>query len=108
METCDFRIAHARQFLAAARGRKPADLLPDDLVCEITELRRCLAWAIDVVDDFAATELDENVTQVTLWGGLYVAPADVAVLCGRCLRLLVSEQHPHHLASAGSAAAWQT
>jgi hypothetical protein len=29
-------------------------------------MRRCLAWAIDVVDDFADIEIDEEVTQVIL------------------------------------------
>ena len=94
MEIHDFRIAHARQFLADARNRDPAALAPDVLVREDEELRRCLAWALDVVDDFADTELNENVTQVTLWGGLYITPADVRYLCGGCLTRLIGEQQP--------------
>lgn len=59
---------------------------------ENSELRRVLGWALDVVDDFADTQLDEDVTQVTLSGGVYVAPADVMALCGPCLnRLLPGE-----------------
>jgi hypothetical protein len=85
METHDHRVIHARDFLADARTREPEDLLLHDLVSEDAELRRCLAWVIDVVDDYADTELDEDVTQVTLWGGFYVAPADVAALCGGCV-----------------------
>jgi hypothetical protein len=94
VEIHDFRIAHARQFLAHARNRDPAALAPDVLVREDAELRRCLAWALDVVDDFADTELNENVTQVTLWGGLYITPADVASLCGGCLTRLIGKQQP--------------
>jgi hypothetical protein len=93
METHDRRVTHARQFLADARMREPADLLPGDLVREDAELRRCLGWVIDVVDDFADTELDESVTQVTLWGGLYIAPADVAALRGGCLSHLLGDDH---------------
>jgi hypothetical protein len=29
-------------------------------------MRRCLAWAIDVVEIFADTDIDEEVTQVML------------------------------------------
>jgi hypothetical protein len=92
LETHDRRVAYARQLLADARKHEPAALLADDLVCEDAELRRCLAWVIDVVDDYADTELDEDLTQVMLGGGLYVAPADVAALCGSCLRGLLDEQ----------------
>jgi hypothetical protein len=93
METHDRRVVHARQFLANARMREPADLLPRDLAREDAELRRCLGWVIDVVDDFADTELDENVTQVTFSGGLYIAPADVVGLCGGCLSRLPGQDH---------------
>jgi hypothetical protein len=93
METHDGRVVHARQFLANARTREPDDLLPADLVREDAELRRCLAWVIDVVDDFADTELDENVTQVTYSGGLYIARAEVAGLCGGCLSRLPGQDH---------------
>ena len=93
METHDRRVIHARQFLANARTREPDDLPPRDLVREDAELRRCLAWVIDVVDDFADTELDENVTQVRYSGGLYIAPADIAGLCGGCLSRLPGQDH---------------
>ena len=93
METHDRRVIHARQFLADARTREPDDLVPGDLVHEDAELRRCLAWVIDVVDDFADTELDESVTQVMYSGGLYIAPADVAGLCGGCLSRLPGQDH---------------
>jgi hypothetical protein len=88
METHDRRVRYARQFLANARTREPDGLLPADLVSEDAELRRCLGWVIDVVDDFADTDLDENVTQVRYSGGVYIAPADVGLLCGGCLSRL--------------------
>src|SRR5258708_2306560 len=103
METHDRRIVYARKFLADARKRNPADLLPDALVHEDSELRRCMAWALDVVDDFADTELDEDVTQVTLWGGrLYLAPAGVAGLRDGCLSRLLDEQHPRATGPRGN------
>lgn len=92
METHDRRIVHARQFLADARRRDPAELPLDELVREDAELRRCLGWAIDVADDWAATDLDDGVTQVVPCGGVYGAPADVATLCGGCLSRLLGEQ----------------
>jgi hypothetical protein len=93
METCDRRIARARQFLADARKRDPAGLRPEDLAREDAELRRCLGWAIDVVDDFADTALNEDEpSQVMLWGGLYIAPADVRHMCAGCLGLVPADQ----------------
>jgi hypothetical protein len=98
METHDYRVVHARQFLTDARLCDPADLHLDDLVREDAELRRCLGWALDVVDDFADTEIDEEVSQVTLCGGLYIAPADVRELCARCMSRLPGEE-PRRAAS---------
>jgi hypothetical protein len=63
METHDSRVVHARQFLIRTRNQKPAELAPDVLAREDAELRQCLAWALDVIDDFADTTMDEEVTQ---------------------------------------------
>jgi hypothetical protein len=54
METNDFRIIAAREFLTT----KPKfdELASDELVTENTELRRLLQQAIDVADDWAASE----------------------------------------------------
>lgn len=90
METHDSRAVHARQFLISARNQKPAELAPDVLAREDAELRRCLAWALDVIDDFADTRVDEEVTQLTFWGGLYIAPADYGTLCGSCKGALLA------------------
>jgi hypothetical protein len=84
METHDNRVIHARQFLISARSRRAAELAPDVLAREDAGLRRCMAWALDVIDDFADTRMDEEVTQVTFWGGLYIAPEDYGMLCGSC------------------------
>jgi hypothetical protein len=90
METHDARVIHAREFLISARRQMPSKLASDVLAHEDSELRRCLALALDVVDDFAATVMDEEVTQVTLEGGLYVAPKDYGTLCGSCLGVLLA------------------
>lgn len=90
METHDSRVVHARQFLISIRNQKPAELAPDVLAREDAELRRCLAWALDVVDDFADTRMDEEVTQLTFRGGLYIAPGDYGTLCGSCKSALLA------------------
>src|SRR5258707_5783206 len=85
METHDFRVIRAREFLAHARKRRVAVLSQRALAHEDAELRRLLGWVIDVVDDYADTDLDLDVSQVMLWGGVYLKPADVLSLCGGCL-----------------------
>ena len=85
METNDFRVIRAREFLARARQCSVAGLSASELTREDAELRRLLGWVIDVVDDYADTDLDLDVSQVVLWGGLYLKPADVLSLCPGCL-----------------------
>jgi hypothetical protein len=100
METHDSRVAHARQFLVSAGKRMPAELAPDALAREDAELRHCLARTLEVIDDFAATEMDEEISQVTHLGGLYVAPKDYATLCGSCetaLLALLDEAEPSRI-----------
>jgi hypothetical protein len=92
METHDRRIIYARQILTEARKRDVAVLSPNALIREVTEFCRVLGWALDVVDDFADTQLDEDVTQITFSGGVYVAPADVLALCGPCLNRLLPDE----------------
>jgi hypothetical protein len=92
VETNDRRIIHARQSLADALKRDPGELRLDALAREDAELRRCLAWAIEIVDDFADTSLGEDEpSQVLLWGGLYIAPTDVRRLCTDCLNLVPAD-----------------
>lgn len=90
METHDSRVIHARQFLIRARNQKPAELAPDVLARKDAELQRCLAWALDVIDDFADTRMDEEVTQLTLRGGVYIAPKDYGTLCSSCKRAMLA------------------
>jgi hypothetical protein len=85
METHDFRVIRAREFLAHAGTCSVGELPPSVLAREDTELRRLLGWVIDVVDDYANTDLDLDVSQVLLWGGVYLKPADVLSLCPGCL-----------------------
>jgi hypothetical protein len=86
METHDFRVTRAREFLVRARQYSVADLSASELAHQNTELRRLLGWVIDVVDDYADTDLDLDVSQVVLWGGLYLKPTDVLSLCPTCSR----------------------
>jgi hypothetical protein len=90
METHDSRVVHARQFLIRTRNQEPAELGSDVLAREDAGLRQCLAWALDVIDDFADTTMDEEVTQLTFWGGLYIAPKDYGTLCGSCRSALLA------------------
>lgn len=88
MEDHDGRVIEARQALIDARKREPAELTRGELVSELTCFQKYVRWLIDVADDAADTDLDEEVTQVTLWGGVYIAPADYFKLCDRCTKVL--------------------
>jgi hypothetical protein len=96
MVTHDFRVASAREFLAQARRCEVAVLSPRALTRENAELRRLLGWVIDVVDDYADTDLDLNVSQVLLWGGVYLTPADVLSLCPGCLNRATDASNTAH------------
>jgi hypothetical protein len=88
MEDHDFRVIEARAALAEARKREPGDLTPGELQEEITRFRKYVRWLIDLADDAADTEIQEEVSQVTIWGGVYVAPDDSRKLCDDCLAVL--------------------
>jgi hypothetical protein len=66
----DYRLAAARNYLSIA----PA-----------SDFTKLLADVVSVADDFIATNLDENRSQITIEGGVYVSPADVDRLCPTCL-----------------------
>jgi hypothetical protein len=76
METLDGRVIEAREALAEARRREPKELTRDQLVREITNFRKYVRWLIDLADDAADTDIDEEVSQITIWEGVYIAPAD--------------------------------
>jgi hypothetical protein len=71
----DFRVTAARTHLQHAA--KPDELPHSVLIREAIELRRLLAWMLEVADDFIATDLDETTSTVTTEGGVYLSPADV-------------------------------
>jgi hypothetical protein len=55
---------------------------------EIANFRKYVRWLIDLADDAADTDIDEEVSQITIWGGVYIAPADTSKLCDGCLEVL--------------------
>lgn len=88
MEDHDFRVIEARAALAEASKRDPGELAPDELREEITRFRKYVRWLIDLADDAADTEYDEEVSQVMIYGGIYIAPADTLMLCDACMKVL--------------------
>jgi hypothetical protein len=74
MNTYDYRITAARNFLATA----PA-----------SDFTRLLADVVDVADDFQTTDLGESRSKITTEGGLYFSPADVCRLCPSCRTLAI-------------------
>jgi hypothetical protein len=88
MEDHDFRVIEARAALAEARKRDPGELTPDELREQITRFRKYVRWLIDLADDAADTEYDEEVSQVMIYGGIYIAPADTLKLCEVCTKML--------------------
>ena len=90
MEEHDFRVIEARAALAEARKRDPSELTHQELTEEITRFRKYVRWLIDLADDAADTEIQEEVSQITIWGGVYIAPGDTRKLCDPCLAVLDS------------------
>ena len=88
MEDHDFRVIEARAALAEARKRDPGELGPEELREEITRFRKYVRWLIDLADDAADTEYDEEVSQLMIYGGIYLAPADTYKLCDGCTQVL--------------------
>jgi hypothetical protein len=108
METHDGRVIEAREALARARERDPGELTIGELRLENANFRKYVRWLIDVADDAADTSIDEEISQVTLWGGVYVAPADTLKLCDGCVKLLDlawDAEAPPGTSPAGSAPA---
>jgi hypothetical protein len=88
VEDHDFRVIEARAALAEARKRDPGGLGPEELREEISRFRKYVRWLIDLADDAADTEYDEEVSQVMIAGGVYIAPADTFKLYGGCRKML--------------------
>jgi hypothetical protein len=88
MEDHDFRVIEARAALAEAHKRVPSDLGLEELREEITRFRKYVRWLIDLADDAADTEYDEEVSQLMIYGGICIAPADTFKLCDNCTQML--------------------
>lgn len=76
----DQLVTAAREYLDAVMSHAVPTLPPTALAREVAELRRHLRGVLNTVEDLVPVEFDETRTQVTLWGGLYFAPDDVATL----------------------------
>jgi hypothetical protein len=88
MEDHDYRVIEARAALAEAREHDPCELALEELREEISRFRKYVRWLIDLADDAADTEYDEEVSQVMIYGGIYIAPADTFKLCDDCTKML--------------------
>ncbi len=73
---------------ALHNANDPRTLTRVDLIQEVLRLRKYLGWMIVLNDDWADTDYDEELSQVMLSGGVYIAPLDTAKLCGSCSALL--------------------
>jgi hypothetical protein len=78
--SADQRVNAAREYLTSARRRKVGDLPPSVLTRECAELRRLLGQVLDVADDYEATHLDQDVTKVLIFGGIFFAAADAGTV----------------------------
>lgn len=70
-EQHDFRVQEARRLLAKNCRDAAA-------------LRNCLRLLIQLADDAADTELDEERTYTLLRGGIHISAEDLPLLCERC------------------------
>jgi hypothetical protein len=86
MEDRDYRVVTARASLEAAK--EPATLTQDQLREELTLYRKYTHWLVGLADDAADTAYDDEVSQVMLYGGVYIAPGDYFKLCAGCLKAL--------------------
>jgi hypothetical protein len=86
VETCDRGVIEAREALINAKD--PRMLSRVELIREVLRLRKYLGWMIVLNDDWADTDYDDELSQVMLSGGVYIAPLDTAKLCGACTALL--------------------
>lgn len=86
METCDRGVIEAREALLKAKD--PRALTRVELIQEVLRLRKYLGWMITLNDDWADMDYDDEVSQVMISGGVYIAPLDTAELCDSCSALL--------------------
>jgi hypothetical protein len=68
---------------------QPRALTRAELIQEALRLRKYLGWMITLNDDWADTDYDEELSQVMISGGVYIAPPD-----SETLRLLLRTAQP--------------
>ena len=86
METCDRAVIEAREALLKARD--PRMLTRVELMQEVLRFRKYTGWLIVLNDDWADMDYDDEVSQVMISGGVYIAPLDTAKLCDVCCAVL--------------------
>lgn len=86
METCDRGVIEAREALQKARD--PRTLTRVELIQEVLRYRKYTGWLIVLNDDWADMDYDDEISQVMIGGGVYIAPSDTAKLCDPCCALL--------------------
>jgi hypothetical protein len=87
-EQHDFRVQDARR------------LLTEDCA-DVYELRTYLRLLIQLADDWADTDVDEEKTYTLIWGGLHIRAQDLPILCETCsARLTEIELRGRHDNSA--------
>jgi hypothetical protein len=86
METCDRGVTEAREALQKAPD--PRSLTRVELIQEVLRYRQYTGWLIVLNDDWADMDYDDEVSQVMISGGVYIAPLDTARLCEPCCALL--------------------
>jgi hypothetical protein len=70
-EQHDFRVQEARKALA-------------ENCSDVDKLRRHVRLLIQLADDWADTEVDDERTYALPWGGLHIRAQDISVLCRPC------------------------
>jgi hypothetical protein len=74
-EQHDFRVQEARKALA-------------ENCSDVDKLRRHVRLLIQLADDWADTEVDDERTYTLPWGGMHIRAQDISALCGTCLAML--------------------
>lgn len=70
-EQHDFRVQEARKLLAGD-------------CADVDELRKYLRLLIQLANDWADTDIDEEKTYTLIWGGLHISAQDLSILCETC------------------------
>lgn len=82
-EQHDFRVQEARKALA-------------ENCRDVDKLRNNVRLLIQLADDWADTDVDEERTYTLLWGGLHIRAQDISVLCETCAGKLAELESKDH------------